>query len=59
MGLVGVIDLYIENTACGTDGGSLWAVEMIVFSMVAGLAGSLVCSVPLPQSIPDKSSIPY
>ena len=47
MGFVGVIDLYIENTGCGADGGSSWAVEMIVFSMVAGLAGSLVCSVPL------------
>lgn len=50
MGLVGVIDIYIENTGCGADGGSSWAVEMIVFSMVAGLAGSLVCHPPTAYS---------
>lgn len=57
MGLVGVIDLYIENTGCGADGGSSWAVEMIVFSMTAGLAGSLVCSVPLHFAITSDMSI--
>lgn len=38
MGLVGVVDLMIENPACGWYG----SLEMIGFSIVAGLAGSLV-----------------
>jgi hypothetical protein len=38
MGLVGVVDLWIENPVCGWSG----AGEMVAFSIVAGLAGSLV-----------------
>lgn len=38
MALVGVVDLMIENPVCGRYG----AVEMVLFSVVAGLAGSLV-----------------
>jgi hypothetical protein len=53
MGLVGVLDLYIENTGCGADGNWVWAVEMISFSMVAGLAGSLVRCL-LTKESPDK-----
>jgi uncharacterized membrane protein len=41
MGVVGVVDLMIENPVCGWYG----ALEMIGFSVVAGLAGSLVRSV--------------
>jgi uncharacterized membrane protein len=55
MGLVGVIDLYIENTGCGAEGNWVWAAEMILFSMVAGLAGSLVRSLLYTHTAyPDK-----
>jgi len=40
MGVVGVVDLMIENPVCGWYG----ALEIVGFSIVAGLAGSLVCS---------------
>jgi len=40
MGVVGVVDLMIENPFCGWYG----ALEMVVFSIVAGLTGSLVSS---------------
>jgi hypothetical protein len=40
MGVVGILDLMIENPACGWYG----ALEMIGFSIVAGLVGSLVRS---------------
>jgi uncharacterized membrane protein len=40
MGVVGVLDLMIENPVCGWYG----ALEMVGFSIVAGLAGSLVRS---------------
>jgi hypothetical protein len=40
MGVVGVVDLMIENPVCGWYGAS----EMVGFSVVAGLAGSLVSS---------------
>jgi hypothetical protein len=53
MGLVGVLDLYIENTGCGADGNWVWAAEMISFSMIAGLAGSLVCPPSTRDTIPD------
>lgn len=43
MGLVAVMDLYIENTAC-RDQGQWWAFELLLFGAVAGLAGSLVRS---------------
>jgi hypothetical protein len=41
MGLVGVIDLVIENEGCKALS-VWWAVEMIGLSCLAGLAGSLV-----------------
>jgi len=40
MGVVGVVDLMIENPLCGWSG----ALEMVGFSIIAGLAGSLVRS---------------
>jgi uncharacterized membrane protein len=59
MGVVGVVDLIIENPACKGD--VWWGVEMIGFSVVAGLAGSLVCPLS-PSRITVKltySSTPY
>jgi hypothetical protein len=50
MGVVGVVDLMIENPICGWYG----ALEMVGFSIVAGLAGSLVGSA---FQFPDGSSI--
>jgi hypothetical protein len=50
MGVVGVVDLMIENPVCGWYG----ALEMVGFSIVAGLAGSLVGSA---FQFPDGSSI--
>lgn len=41
MGLVGVVDLMIENEACRSLG-AWWALEVVGFSCLAGLAGSLV-----------------
>jgi hypothetical protein len=59
MGVVGVVDLVIESPACTGD--MWWGVEMIGFSVVAGLAGSLVCPLS-PSFIRVKlmdSSTPY
>jgi uncharacterized membrane protein YuzA (DUF378 family) len=50
MGVVGVLDLMIETPVCGWYG----ALEMVGFSIVAGLAGSLVSS---GFRFPDDSSI--
>jgi uncharacterized membrane protein len=45
-GLVGsimILDLLLESSGCRVYGHWGWAAEMIVFSILSGLAGSLVC----------------
>lgn len=53
MGLIGVMDLYLEGDACRSLG-HWWAAEMVLFSAVSGLAGSLVrLPTPPPLSRPN------